>query len=165
MQPGEDIESLVDELEAIVSDGRTPFGGGNNKRIVDSNDVFEILDEIRSRFPQEFADARRILKEQDELINRARQQADSIIADAQQQAVILAGDQEIVRLAQQEADMIRDQAQQYERDTRYNAEEYAENVLAHLEDNLRSITSSVTRTRQVIAENSGAHNASSEEPF
>ncbi len=69
-------------------------------------------------------------------------QAESIIADAQQQAMILAGDQEVVRLAQQQADAIRDQAEQYERDTRYNAEEYADTVLAHLEENLKSLTNS-----------------------
>ncbi len=36
---------------------------------------------------------------------------------------------EVVRLAQQQADGIRDQAEQYERDTRYNAEEYVDIVL------------------------------------
>jgi hypothetical protein len=87
-------------------------------------------------------------------------QADAIIADAQQQAVILAGDQEIVRLAMQQADQVRDQASQYERDTRYNAEEYADTVLAHLEDNLKSLTNSVTRVRQTLSENSGSRNQS-----
>ncbi|MCH3943958.1 MAG: ATPase [Atopobiaceae bacterium] len=165
MQPGEEIENLVDELETIVSEAKSPLTGGGQKKIVDAQDVYEILDEIRSQFPQEFQDARRIVKEQDEIMVRAQQQADSIIADAQQQAMILAGDQEVVRLAQQQADDIRDQAQQYERDTRYNAEEYAENVLAHLEDNLQSITGSVTRCRQILAENSGPRNTTNNVPW
>ena len=153
MQPGEEIESLVDELEGIVADARAPFGGGGQKKIIDSGDVFEILDEIRGRFPEEFQNARRILKEEDEILSRA------------QQPMILAGDQEIVRLAQQQADDIRDQAQQYERDTRYNAEEYAESVLAHLEDNLKSLTSTVSRVRQTLDENSGARNTSNNVPW
>jgi hypothetical protein len=74
--------------------------------------------------------------------------------------MVIAGDQEIVRLAQQQADNIRDAAQQYERDTRYNAEEYADTVLAHLEENLRSLTGTVTRVRQTLNENSGANNQS-----
>ena len=160
MQPGEEIESLVDELESIVADAKSPFTGGGAKKIVDAQDVYEILDEIRRIFPQEFSDARRIIKEQAEIIAHAQQQADSIIADAQQQAMILAGDQEVVRLAQQQAEDIRDQAQQYERDTRYNAEEYADTVLAHLEDNIKSLTNSVTRVRQTLSENSGARNSS-----
>ena len=122
MEPGEEIEALVDELEQIISDAKSPFGGGGQRKIVDAQDIFEILDEMRSVFPQEFSDARRILREEGEMLDRAQKQADSIIADAQQQAMILAGDQEVVRLAQQQAENIRDAAQQYERDTRYNAE-------------------------------------------
>ena len=165
MQPGEEIESLLDELEQVVSEGKTPLTGGGQKRIVDAQEIYEILDEVRSRFPQEFADARRIVKEEGETLERAQQQADSIIADAQQQAMILAGDQEVVRLAQQRADDVRDQAQQYERDTRYNAEEYADTVLAHLEDNLKSLTNSVTRVRQTLDENSGPRNDSNNVPW
>jgi len=158
MQPGEEIESLVNELEQIVSEAKTPLTGGGQKKIVDAQDIYEILDEIRRIFPQEFSDARRIVKEEHETLERAQQQADAIIADAQQQAMVLAGDQEIVRLSQLQAEQIRDQAQQYERDTRYNAEEYADTVLAHLEDNLKSIANSVTRVRQTLNENAGPRN-------
>ena len=165
MQPGEEIESLVDELEQMVSEAKSPLTGGGQKKIVDAQDVYEILDEIRRVFPQEFADARRILKEEAETLDRARQQADSIIADAQQQAWILAGDAEVVRLAQQQADQIRDQAAQYERDTRYNAEEYADTVLAHLEENLKTLTNSVSRVRQTLDENSGPRNTSNNVPW
>ena len=95
MQPGEEIESVVTELEQIVSEAKSPLTGGANRKIIDAQDVYEILDEIRRVFPQEFADARRIVKEEAETLERAQMQADSIIADAQQQAMILAGDQDI----------------------------------------------------------------------
>ncbi len=165
MQPGEEIESLVDELEQMVSEAKSPLTGGGQKKIIDADDVFEILDEIRRIFPQEFSDARRIIKEEQETLDRAQQQANSIVADAQQQAMILAGDQEVVRLAQQQAEAIRDQAAQYERDTRYNAEEYADTVLAHLEENLKSLTGTVTRVRQTLDENSGSRNTTNNVPW
>ncbi|MBO7673728.1 MAG: ATPase [Atopobiaceae bacterium] len=158
MEPGEEIEALVDELEQIVAEAKSPFGGGGQRKIVNADDIYDILEEMRNVFPQEFMDARRILREEGEMLDRAQKQADAIIADAQQQAMVIAGDQEIVRLAQQQSESIRDAAQQYERDTRYNAEEYADTVLAHLEDNLRSITNTVTRVRQTLNENSGANN-------
>ena len=165
MQPGEEIESLVDELEQIVSEAKSPLTGGGQKKIVDAQDIYEILDEIRRVFPQEFTDARRIVKEEQETLDRAQQQASSIIADAQQQAMILAGDQEVVRLAQQQADAIRDQASLYERDSRYKAVEYADTVLAHLEENLKSLTGSVTRVRQTLDENSGPRNTTNNVPW
>ena len=158
MQPGEEIESLVSELEQLVSEAKSPLMDSGQKKIIDAQDFYELLDEIRRVFPEEFTTARRILKEENETLDRARTQAESIIADAQQQAMILAGDQEVVRLAQQQADGIRDQADQYERDTRYNAEEYADTVLAHLEENLKSLTNSVSRVRQTLDENSGPRN-------
>ena len=70
MQPGEEIESLVDELEQIVSEAKSPLTGGGQKKIVDAQDVYEILDEIRRVFPQEFTDARRIVKEEQETLDR-----------------------------------------------------------------------------------------------
>ena len=160
MEPGEEILALVDDLEQIVTDAKPSFGGGGQKKIVDAQDIYEILDEIRQVFPQEFQDARRVLREEGEMLDRAQKQADAIVADAQQQAMVIAGDQEIVRIAQQQSESIRDAAQQYERDTRYNAEEYADTVLAHLEENLRSLTGTVTRVRQTLNENSGASNQS-----
>ena len=158
MQPGEEIDSLVSELEQLVSEAKSPLMDSGQKKIIDAQDFYELLDEIRRVFPEEFTTARRIIKEENETLDRARTQAESIIADAQQQAMILAGDQEVVRLAQQQADGIRDQADQYERDTRYNAEEYADTVLAHLEENLKSLTNSVSRVRQTLDENSGPRN-------
>ena len=158
MQPGEEIESLVSELEQLVSEAKSPLMDSGQKKSIDAQDFYELLDEIRRVFPEEFTTARRIIKEENETLDRARTQAESIIADAQQQAMILAGDQEVVRLAQQQADGIRDQADQYERDTRYNAEEYADTVLAHLEENLKSLTNSVSRVRQTLDENSGPRN-------
>ena len=158
MQPGEEIESLVSELEQLVSEAKSPLMDSGQKKIIDAQDFYELLDEIRRVFPEEFTTARRIIKEENETLDRARTQAESIIADAQQQAMILAGDQEVVRLAQQQADGIRDQADQYERDTRYNAEEYADTVLAHLEENLKSLTNSVSRVRQTLDENSSPRN-------
>ena len=127
-------------------------------KVIDADVFFNILDEIRMSYPEEWQKSRRILKEREELMASAAAQADSIIADAQQQALTIAGEQEIVRLAQQQADDIRDRAQQYERETRYAAEDYAEQVFTHLEENLKSLTGTVTRCRQQLNEGAAQQN-------
>lgn len=160
MQPGEEIESLLTELEQIVNEGKTTFTGGPGKRLVDAQDIYEIIDEIRSVFPQDYAEARRIQRARDEILEQAQMRADNIIADAQQQAMILASDQEIVRLAARQAEEISEQAQQYARETRYNADEYADTVLARLEDNIKKLISSVENVRQTVSENSSSRNPS-----
>lgn len=155
--PGERIESLVDELEGIIEEARPPFGKGAQQKIIETDVFFNILDEIRMSYPEEWQKSRRIIKEREELLASAAAQADSIIADAQQQALTIASEQEIVRLAQQQADDIRDRANQYERETRYAAEDYAEQVFTHLEENLKSLTGTVSRCRQQLND-SASHN-------
>lgn len=150
--PGERVESLVDELEGIIEEAKPPFGKGAQFKVIETEVFFNILEEIRMSYPEEWQKSRRILRERDELLGSAVAQADSIIADAQQQALTIAGEQEIVRLAQQQADDIRDRAQQYERETRYAAEDYAEQVFTHLEENLKSLTSTVARCRAQLNE-------------
>ena len=146
--PGDRIVSLVDELEGLIEEAKTPFGKNAQMKVIDADVFFNILDEIRMSYPEEWQKSRRILKEREELMASAAAQADSIIADAQ----------EIVRLAQQQADDIRDRAQQYERETRYAAEDYAEQVFTHLEENLKSLTGTVTRCRQQLNEGAAQQN-------
>ena len=148
--PGDRIVSLVDELEGLIEEAKTPFGKNAQMKVIDADVFFNILDEIRMSYPEEWQKSRRILKEREELMASA--------ADAQQQALTIAGEQEIVRLAQQQADDIRDRAQQYERETRYAAEDYAEQVFTHLEENLKSLTGTVTRCRQQLNEGAAQQN-------
>ena len=81
MQPGEEIESLVDELEQIVNEAKSPIMDNGQKKIVDAQDVYEILDEIRRVFPQEFSDARRILKEEQEMLKELLIKVNNAISD------------------------------------------------------------------------------------
>ena len=104
--PGDRIVSLVDELEGLIEEAKPPFGKNAQFKVIDADVFFNILDEIRMSYPEEWQKSRRILKEREELMASAAAQADSIIADAQQQALTIAGEQEIVRLAQQQADDI-----------------------------------------------------------
>ncbi len=150
--PGERIESLVDELEGIIEEARPPLGRGAQSKVIETDVVFNILDEIRMSYPEEWQKSRRILKERDELLASAAAQADSIIADAQQQALTIASEQEIVRLAQSQADEIADRANLYERETRYAAEDDAEQVFTHLEENLKPLTGTVARCRQQLTD-------------
>lgn len=153
--PGDGIVSLVEELEALIEEAKPPFGKSQQFKVIDADVFYNILDEIRMRYPEEWQKSRSIIKQREELIASSQSQADSIIADAQQQALTIASEQEIVRLAQQQADDIRDRAQQYERETRYAAEDYADQVFTHLEENLKSLTGTVSRCRQQLSGEQG----------
>lgn len=155
--PGDRIVDVVEELEAMINEAKPPFGKSYGAKVIDANLFLNLLDEIRMSYPDEWAKSRRILKERDELLASAYQQADSIIADAQQQALTIAGEQEIVRLAQSQADEIRESAQRFERESRFAAEEYADQVFSHLEENLKNLTNTVTRCRQQLNDSASAN--------
>ena len=75
--PGERIESLVDELEGIIEEAKPPFGKNAQFKVIETEVFFNILDEIRMSYPEEWQKSRRILKERDELLASAAAQADS----------------------------------------------------------------------------------------
>lgn len=146
--PGTDIMDLIDELEAVINESKNSLVGGGQRKIVEVDAVYEIIDEMKSSYPDELRSARRTLKERDEMLQAAEVEANRIINDAKEQALIIAGDQEIARLAQQRADEIMEQAREMERETRFGAEDYADQVFAHLEENLNKLSASVSRCRE-----------------
>ena len=152
--PGERIESLVDELEGLIEEAKPPFGKNAQFKVIETEVFFNILDEIRMSYPEEWQKSRRIIKERDELIASAASQADSIIADAQQQAFTIASEQEIVRISQQQADQILADARELERQTRAGAEDYADEVFGHVEQSLDTLLNNVRRCRDRLNANS-----------
>jgi cell division septum initiation protein DivIVA len=154
MQPGEEIESLVDELEQMVTEAKSPLTGGGAKKIVDAQDVYEILDEIRDTFPNEFSQARQVIRERQALLDEAESKASRLIEDARSQAITIASEQEIVRISQQQAETIMADAREYERQTRAGAEDYADEVFSHLEQSLETALNSIRRSRDRLNANS-----------
>ena len=138
------VLGCLDELSILLEDSKPVFGK-NNLRQVDIETAFQIMDEIRDTFPSEFATARQIVRERTALIDDAEAEAARIIEDAKNQA--LASEQEIVRIAQNNADQIMSEAREMERETRAGAEDYADEVFSHVEQNLDNVLSQVRRVR------------------
>ena len=124
-----------------------PFGK-SNMRQVDIDLAGEIIDDIRGTFPSEFAQARQIVRERQSLLDDAEAESVRLIEDARSQAMTIASEQEIVRIAQQQADAIMADARELERQTRAGAEDYADEVLGHVEQSLSSLVTSVSRQRE-----------------
>lgn len=140
------VLGCLDELSILLEDSKPVFGK-NNLRQVDIETAFQIMDEIRDTFPSEFATARQIVRERTALIDDAEAEAARIIEDAKNQALTIASEQEIVRIAQNNADQIMSEAREMERETRAGAEDYADEVFSHVEQNLDNVLSQVRRVR------------------
>ena len=140
------VLGLIEELSILIEDSKPAFGKPN-MRLVDINAALEIMDEIRDTFPGEFSQARQIVRERQSLLDDADAEAARLIEDARSQAMTIASEQEIVRIAQQQADTIMADARELERQTRAGAEQYADEVFEHTEKTLDSLLTSVRRSR------------------
>jgi cell division septum initiation protein DivIVA len=140
-----DIMALIDRIEEIVDSSKNvPF---TSNKMVDPDGVYEIVDEIRAQFPDELKQARWIVKERQEMLEEAEKEANRVLEDARERAQAIASEQEVVRLAEQQAADLIDSARQAEREIRLGAEDYADEMLANLEVNLGKLLTAVQRGR------------------
>ena len=137
--PGSDIEAYIEELEDLINSAKSPLSGGGSKKIIDADAAYEILDDIKRSLPDEFQKARRILRERDEILDSAEEEANHIVKDAADKANTLASEQEVVRLANNAAEDVRRHAEEEAREIRYWAEDAAEKTFAKLEEEMRSV--------------------------
>ena len=147
------VLGLIEELSILLEESKQVFGKPNLRQ-VDITAAFEIMDEIRDTFPSEFSQSRQIVRERQSLLDDAQDEADRLINDAQSQAVTIASEQEIVRIAQQQADDIMADARELERQTRAGSEDYADEVFGHVEQSLENLLSNVRRCRDRLNANS-----------
>ncbi len=141
------VMALLDELSDLIEDGKSVLGNKDRKQI-EVGPALDIIDEIRQAFPVEFAQARQIVRERQGLLEDTEAECNRILEDARNQALIIASEQEIVRIAQQQAENILADAREMERETRAGAEDYADNVFSHIENTLDSLNENVRRCRE-----------------
>lgn len=130
-----DVESEIQDLHKLVSEGTTFL---NHGVWLDLNEFEARIERILNQLPKELKRARRVAQEEQRILADARDEAARVIAEARTEAdAIVAGAQqkargtldesalrqaavqeaeEIMRLAQQNANEIRDRAFAYGRD-------------------------------------------------
>jgi cell division septum initiation protein DivIVA len=140
-----DVLVLIDKLDDIIHNARSvPL---TDSVMIDREEIYDILDQMRSTIPEEIKQARWIVKERQEMLEEAEKEANRILEEARDRAQAIASEQEIVRLAEQQAAEIMDDARAREREIRLGAEDYADEMLANLEVNLGKLLTAVQRGR------------------
>ena len=148
-----DVLVLIDKLDDIIHNARSvPL---TDSVMVDREEMYDILDQMRSTIPEEIKQARWIVKERQEMLAEAKQEAERVLTEAQQRADRIASETEVVRLAERNAQQILEDARERERDTRLGAEDYADEVLGNLELNLEKFIGAVRRGRERLQGRSG----------
>ena len=144
-----DFEEILNALEDLVENSWTlPMSGG--RTVVDSAQILEFVKEMRLNLPEEMKRSKKIIKERDEIISRARAESEGIITAAHVQAKHLVSDQEIYKNAQIKANEIVANAQSAAKDLRGATLDYCDNVLRKTEETLKKGFDSISETRKNI---------------
>jgi cell division septum initiation protein DivIVA len=143
-----DILYLIDELESRLTEGRRiPL---TSNVVVDEEECFDIINEMRSRVPEEVRQAKRTEREKERIIAQAHEEAERIVALAREQAKEVLGEQEIVKGAEARAQTIIERAQHEADKIKTDADDYVIAVLSHLESQLSSLLTTVQNGIRVV---------------
>jgi cell division septum initiation protein DivIVA len=140
-----DALELIDKMEEIIGKSRKiPF---SSNFIINENEIYEILDELKSIIPEEFKQARWIVKERENMLEEAKRQAIRIIKEAEEKAENMLSESEIMKNAMKKAEEFISIAEAKARTVRLEAEDYADEKLASLEAVLYKILSALEKNR------------------
>lgn len=103
------IEQLIGEIEEYIDGCKyQPFS--NSNIVVNRDELEELLVELRLRIPDEIKQYQKIISNREAIMGEARQQADSILAQANAQTNELVNEHEIMQKAYSQANDIIEQA-------------------------------------------------------
>ncbi|HZT05439.1 MAG TPA: hypothetical protein VFC51_00270 [Chloroflexota bacterium] len=150
-EPGSmDILYLLERLEEVLGSGsRLPF---TSRTLIDDEECFAIIDQIRLSLPNEIRQARMVNAEREALLDEARARADHIIKMAEADAQERVRDHHVTQQAQARASEIVAQAERDSLKVRDEADDYVYRVLMELDRHLESLATTVRNGLQSLHE-------------
>jgi F0F1-type ATP synthase membrane subunit b/b' len=141
-----DLHSCLESLRELLEGARSmPL---STAAIVNRDEALELLDEAVIRLPEELRQARWLLKEREEFLERARREADEIVEAARSRAEHMVQRTEVVKEAQRVARATVERAEAEGRQLRHQAEDYVDEKLAGFEVTLQRTMTAVSRGRK-----------------
>ncbi|NLZ53342.1 MAG: ATP synthase F0 subunit B [Thermoanaerobacteraceae bacterium] len=121
------IEQLIEDIYEFVESCRMqPLS--STKVIVPKDELYDLLDELRLRTPDEIKRYQKIIANRDAIIADAEKKAEKILADTKEKAKELLNEHEIMQQAYYEANEMIMQASQEAERLRREAKEEAEQI-------------------------------------
>ncbi len=143
-----DVMQLIGRLEGLISAGKkVPF---SPVVMVDEQACLDIIDQLRVAVPEELRQARRIMHEKEQILDRAHKEADKIIQAATAEASKMLDESEQVRAAQERADQIIAEAEGRAEGLRRGAESYVLDTFVGLDEELSRLLAQIKRGRAML---------------
>ena len=144
----DELLNLMDEL--LDNAWSVPLSNG--KKMLDVDQMRELIDDIRLNIPMEIKHAKAIVADRAEIIENANKEAEDIIAKAENRARVLISEDEIKKAAEEKAMEIVTEAQLQARQMRKAATTFVDRIVTSTE---QSLVTSLTEVRNVKQEFKG----------
>lgn len=142
-------ETVIERLAEAVREARSmPL---SSSALVNRQELTELIEDLRASLPTEITRARSILRDGQDVLERAGEEAQRVLERARQERERLLSKTEIVQAAAREADRLVAEAESTAKRIRAEAEAYVEGKLANFEVVLTKTLQAVERGRQRLA--------------
>ena len=143
------VDDLILQLQDLINDAKqVPFSGG--KVMVNSEDVYDIIDQIQDSKPSEVRQAKNIVADRKQILAEANREAENIIRSAEERKKVMLNQNEIVREAQAKAKELESDAKQKSSEIRKAANVYVDSIMKRTEESLSAQLGEVKKTRANI---------------
>ena len=141
------VEELLDMLFEMIDEAKNAPLSGGDKCVIARNEALDLIDDIRSQFPMELTEARKMMARRAELEAESKRKAESIVRSAEERAKqMLASDTVVLQAKQRANDMIR-QAEERSRALKRSANDYCEDALRRTEEAVAEAFEEIKQSR------------------
>jgi len=132
-----DLTTRLSQLEEMVRDAKSmPL---SSSALLNRDEVLELIEDLKASLPDEIKQARWVVKDREELLAKARRDAEAMVEQARAEQLRLASHEAVMQRAKEEAERIVQEADEDARRLRLEAEDYVDAKLAQLEGTLQRI--------------------------
>ncbi|KYZ77347.1 ATPase [Anaerosporomusa subterranea] len=140
------VHKILDDLETLLqSSTHIPF---SNRLVVEEDELCHLIDALREALPNEIMEANRILSERNRIMDDVQKEAQTIVEQAQTYVSKLTEENSITQQAQDQSNLIIEEAREKAREYEEQAVSYAQEVFAYLEANLDKVSEAVREGRE-----------------
>ena len=140
------VEELLDMLFEMIDEAKNaPLS--SDKCVIERDRALDLIDDIRSQFPMELAEAKKMMARRAELESESKRRAESIVKAAEERARQIMSEESITLQAKQRANEMVQQAEERSRELKRSANEYCEDALRRTEEAVAEAYNEIKQSR------------------
>jgi vacuolar-type H+-ATPase subunit H len=143
-----DVYTIIDTLvDYINKSSSIPF---SKKAILDRAELLEIITAIQHAIPEDIKQAKRLKEERQRILSDASREAETLVKETEKKMASMIEQNEITQKAYAQSEEILNAAKNNARDIKAGAKQYADAILAKVEDRLKEAVEVIKNNREEL---------------